>query len=433
MEPVNSAVKSSELGTNHYNGPSYMGKSEELFSVNYGNANNGFTVSPSFAFSNTSGAQTWEKLMAHTTTYSMVDGYLVFNSSNTSTAFTLNDIAKYGFAHNQDESADYMDGWIGSTVGNHAIDIVKPNKEEGIIEFEDKILDLNQYDMTTVPNRVTNFSGSVPINKFGLYLSKNENVRQDLKEAIFRDYLSETPGLNEETLAYVNFLESKGLGPAREIIGYGTEFMPNAIARTRNIKGSILTGSREMGDIAMKIAEEYGLNGYGANNFVRNAIWLHELYHVMDHRKGISEKRIETELGERLAEFFDLKADVLEGKIAEFYRAMTEENRSYAKNWGKGRRSQRSGKIINNPAGKYDGDTSEKSIEDNEAKVYILEDILKELNEGVGENIDGSNIAKNSEKEYDTPLDENYQYEHSSGETDENIQEADMESATNPE
>jgi hypothetical protein len=179
MEPVKSAVKSSELGTNHYNGPSYMGKTEELFSVNYGNANNGFTVSPSFAFSNTSGAQTWEKLMAHTTTYSMVDGYLVFNSSNTSTAFTLNDIAKYGFAHNQDESADYMDGWIGSTVGNHAIDIVKPNKEEGIIEFEDKILDLNKYDMTTVPNKVTDFSGSVPINKFGLYLSKNENVRQE--------------------------------------------------------------------------------------------------------------------------------------------------------------------------------------------------------------------------------------------------------------
>jgi hypothetical protein len=433
MEPVNSAVKSSELGTNHYNGPSYTGKTEELFSVNYGNASKGFTIAPSFAFSNPSGAQTWEKLMAHTITYSMIDGYLVFNSSNTTTAFTMDDIAKYGFAHNQDESADYMDGWIGATVGNQAIDLVKPNQEEGIIEFEEKILDLNKYDMTTVSNRITNISGSVPINKFGLYLSKNENVRQDLREALFRDYLSQSPGFNDETSAYIAFLESKGLGPGREIIGYGTEFMPNAIARTRNLEGSILTGSSEIGNIATKIAEEYGLKGHKATNFVKNAVWLHELYHVMDHRKGISTKKLETELGERLAEFFDSRADMLEGKIAEFYRAMAEENRSYAQNWGKGKGRSEKGKNINSSSEKYAGGISEKSIEDKEAKVYILEDILKELNEGIKETMDENNSAKDSEKEYDAPLDENYQNEHDSEEMEEQNQEADTDSETSSE
>ena len=156
--------------------------------------------------------------------------------------------------------------------------------------------------MTDINLPVTDLLGTVPINKFGKYISRIANVKQDLRDIIFTNYFFERPGFNPETLAMLESLIEEGLGPAREITAVGVEnFSDERIAAATYHNGTaILAASKNINEWASRVSEAYGLTGENAVKFVKRFIWYHELHHVYDRRKGVSKTQKEIDVGEFL-------------------------------------------------------------------------------------------------------------------------------------
>ena len=371
LNGVNSRAMSKGIFTTHYYGPS---SPVSIVLDGYKKASVEKVKSPSFAFTNNCNAQTWSELMAHSITLTEVGDYAIYATSGRKDAYLKSDLAKYGLVHNPDESIDRMDGWIGATVGSHAIECVKkPTGNSGLHEGTRFIPDYSKHcpSMTNVNVPISRWSGvNMDINKVGVGFSQIANTDNDLIDLIFTNYIKERPGFNPETEAFLEFLASRGLGPAREIKARGVENLENAIARTYHNGTATLVASKGIYQKALAMAKAYGLEGEEAARFAKRAVWYHELYHVFDHRKGLSERQREIDVGEFLAEFFGNRASIVSEKLARYYRAFAKENKDYAQRWREGRIKSSNAKLrsrIESLAREYASEAKHMGMSEEEA------------------------------------------------------------------
>jgi hypothetical protein len=400
-----------KIETEHYNGDSHTGSTLDLFpkGAPFANALKQLYRSPDFSFSNLSTAQTREALMEYTLTPYAVDqeGTLRFvispNAAGPKFTVSAEDLRKYGAMVLQEENMENMDGWLAL---KQLIEYVQPNEEIGLSEFAEHKIDYSRFGMTDVDLHVKDFSGMVPMNKFGLYLSLIANAEQDFRELIFANYIKERPGHNRETLALLEALIEEGFEP-REIEAIGVEDLSGkgyaAVAYTTN-GTAILVASKDIGEWASRVAEAHGLTGAEAAKFVKRAIWYHELYHVYDQRKGVSKTDKEIDVGEFLAEFFGTRGSMLEGKVAEYYKALKKLNKDYAQDYRDGtikvpdKNSLSS--MVKALVSKYASEAIKIGLEGKEAEDYVasrLEQEIKDLEESKNSEAD---TAKDSK--YDT-------------------------------
>lgn len=135
---------------------------------------------PCYGFSNKSTAKNWGDLMDFSySPYPVVDesgniGFIVTTASN-KFYVPAEDMAKYGAIYNpRDENIGRMDGWVGATEGNHAIEHVKIPKFGGLV--------VSRHEYQPDPKMrlfVTDISYEGHLNNLGKYLSKVETLRQD--------------------------------------------------------------------------------------------------------------------------------------------------------------------------------------------------------------------------------------------------------------
>jgi len=366
----------------------------------------------SYGFKNKCSAQTRPELMDFRVSYTDIGNYAVFSTSGNRTAFHKEDIQERGFAHIWDEDKDRMDGWIGATLGSHAIEYVKkPTGESGLYESQEFIRDYSKDcpSMTNVNVPIASWSGvNMDINKVGEYVSRIANLEQDLRDVIFYDY-PKVPRYNSETEAVLESLISKGKDPRRKINAIGVENLEKAIAITYYTNETAnLVASADIYQKALRIAENNGLKGEEAVRFAKRALWYHELFHVFDHRKFVSRGKKEIDVGEFLAEFFAKRAGIVDEKTARYYRALAKENEDYAKGWRKGRIKN----LIESLAKQYASEAQAMGMSEEEARDYVanklegeiknlgkseLEEVVDEENKEIEDGENKAEVAENKE------------------------------------
>jgi hypothetical protein len=271
-----------------------------------------------------------------------------------------------------DRKQDRIGAWIDATMGNKAIEYVKPNPEIGLFELPEHTPHYSRYPtMTDVNLSVKSLEGTVPINKVGVYISKIANLEQDLRDVIYTTYSNKAPGFNPETEAFLESLLSKTFFSPRKIGAVGVEDLEGAIAATyHNDKTAVLVASKDMYAKARAIAESYGLRGEEAVKYAKRAIWYHELFHVADHRKLRSKRGKEVDVGEFLAAFFSERAKVVNEKTAGYYKAFAKENTKYA---------DRHKNIIKYLAEKYALEAKAMGMDEEQANNYVSSRLEKEI------------------------------------------------------
>lgn len=194
-------------------------------------------------------------------------------------------------------------GWLANKPTN--LEYVPRGKEGGIIEPLDERF------------RAVNSYMDVPLNKVGVYFSKNFNLEHLCKNALF----DPSGDINTEISAWIEFLSAKGYKGKGKISKIGTENMKNTEAMIyRAEKESYITFSNKMGRIAESKSDKLGIDSLDYKMYV--------LFHELGHHTGVDD---EAELGYLMAEYYGMMAEKYKGTEKEsVYRALAEEAFEYA-------------------------------------------------------------------------------------------------------
>ena len=413
VKPVDSATKLSQLGVRdvYFNGQ-HTGTPKDFM---YGSPGNlaGYTIFPmTSGFRTHSGMQDWKSLMAFEyspTVYTDTNGHTwaVVRTSNRVDAYEIKDLLRYGMVDNPDNSANRFAGWLRATEGSHAIEYVKPNQEVGLFELPEHMLDLSKFGMTDTRVPVKDLEGLVPINMVGIYISKIANLEQALRNLIYKNYVTEGVGFNPVTEALIEkLLEKEGFGPAREIEAIGVEnFEKEGLtAATYHNGKAILAASKNINEWALRVAEAYGLTGPEGIKFVKEFIWQHELFHVLDRRKGMSKDQAEIEIGELLAEFYTEMAQTGKPGHARYHKALADYNAKYAEAYRKGRVT-REGSLLKSGSGlealvaRYVAEAEGLGLKGEEAEDYVASRLEKETEAVKSTGREGQDVKGKNSKE----------------------------------
>ncbi len=425
VKAVSTATKPSQLGMGqfvYFNGQ-HTGRPIDLIEGPPGNLA-GYSIFPlASGFKNNPSyhKEGWPGLMAFSynpTIYTDEKDHTwaVVRTTGRVDAYRIEDLLEYGAVDNPDNSANRFAGWLRATEGSHAIEYVKPNQEVGLFEFPEHVPDYSTFGMTDTRVPVKDLAGLVPINMVGKYISLIANAEQDFRNLIYKNYFVEGVGFNPVTEAWINFLLERGFGPAREIAAYGVENFErkDAGAGTYHNGKASLVASKNINEWASAVAERYGLTGPEAMKFIKNFIWQHELFHVLD-RRGRSKDKAEAELGELLAEFYEEVAQIGKPGHARYYKALADYNAKYAEAYRKGRVTQEgsllsSGSNLEALIRQYVSEAERLGLEGEEAKDYVASRLEKEAKaikstkgrEGKGSDEKGKG-AEGTEKGKDSP------------------------------
>ncbi len=303
-------------------------------------------------------------------------------------AYRIEDLLEFGRVSNPEETAPRMKGWIGATVPEDgktlAIEYVPSNENIGLFNLPEHKIDYSQVGMTDVDLHVKNFAGMVRINEFGPYLSRIANLEADLRDVLQKDYFFKGVGPNPETEAWLQFLESKGYGPAREIRAIGVGKIPGMAAVHPDGDYATLIASPDIYQQALNIVRQMGLGeSEEAVKFAKIAsVWYHELYHVLDHRH-LSEKQREADIGDLLHEFLSERASQVDEKTAKYYRGLARENALYAFGWRsgliKGNRGKSLAERLENLTEQYALEAKSLGLNEDEAGDYITDRLKQEV------------------------------------------------------
>ena len=417
VKPVDSTTKPSQINSDFYFNGSHLGTTLDLMKEPFSNLA-GYTIFPiTSGFRNHSGMQDWKSLTAFEyspTIYTDNKGHTwaVVRTSNRVDAYEIGDLLQYGMVDNPDNAANRFAGWLEATEGSRAIEYVKPNHEVGLFEFLEHIPDYSAFGMTDTRVPVKDLEGLVPINMVGKYVSMIANAEQSLRNLIYKNYVTEGVGFNPVTEAWIEkLLEKEGFGPAREIYSIGVQnFEREGIAAgTRPYNGkAVLSASKNINKWASRVAEAYGLSGPEGIRFVKEFIWQHELFHVLDRRNKPKDKT-EAELGELLAEFYEEVAQTGKPGHARYYKALADYNAKYAEAYREGRVTQE-GSLLKSGSGlealisKYASEAERLGLKGKKAKDYVASrlekeaDAIKSAKGGKGEDAkDGYNDTETNE------------------------------------
>ena len=415
---VKSSIKSKDVLSTHYSGPSYIIESTDELITGIGKyagvsiLSHSGRPAPTQGFVNPSSVQKWGGEKGGLVEYSITPFFVIdqkgnlsyiMRSSSNEWLIPIVDLEAGGVTFNpvedmyspHDRKQDRFGRWKETTEQSNAIDVVESNPEIGLSQSPEFIPEYSKHDpsMTDIDVPITHHHGTIPINKFGEYISRIANLKADLRDVMQKNYFFEGVGPNPETEALLESLIAKGLGPPRNIAGIGVEnFEEEGIAAaTYPTNGAAyLVASKNINEQAVRVTEALGMTGKDAVKYVKRFILLHELHHVYDRRKGVSKTAKEIDVGEFLAEFFGERAPQLEGKIAKYYEALARENIGYAQGWREGRikPSAKSFRAkIANLVLKYDSEARDKDLEGEEARDYVasrLEKDIEELGESEG-------------------------------------------------
>lgn len=390
VKAVETAVKPSQLGMGgfvYFNGQ-HTGRPIDLIEGPPGNLA-GYSIFPrTSGFRNHSSMQDRKSLMSFDyspTIYTDDNGHTwaVVRTSNRVDAYGIEDLLQYGAVDNPDNAANRFRGWLEATEGSHAIEYVKPNNEVALFEFPEHIPNYGKYGMTDIRVPIKDLEGLVPINMVGKYVSMIANVEQDIRTFIYKNYIVERAGFNPVTEAWIAKLLEDGLGPAREIYAIGVENFgrEGPAAGTYQNGEAALAASNNINKWASSVASRYGLTGPEAMRFIKNFIWQHELFHVLDRRKGRSKDKTEAELGQLLADFYEEMAQTGKPAHAKYYRALRDFNKLYAEEYRSGRQSQESLLSISNLEAlvdKYASEAEGLGLDGEAAKEYVASRLEKE-------------------------------------------------------
>ena len=268
--------------------------------------------------------------------------------------------------------------------GNKAISYSTPEKEGRLIEGPERLASFDSRD-TQLQKFVTDtldYQG--PANRFGFYLSKNKNFKQDIRNILFDE--DRRTRYDEDAVNFSEFLSEK-YGTSRHTIGIGTE-KTNAFAKIRfDDHHSYLIGSTDFHEKAKEIAEDYGLDSREAIEFFKKYAIYHEIAHNSQPR--MSEKDAESDVSETLAEYFTKKAKDLEGtEEGKLYAALAAESEAYAESWksGKGRNAKSKSRNLESRLGELEAEARSLGLEDGEAREYIARNLEEEVNQHYEEN-----------------------------------------------
>src|SRR3989338_6657822 len=417
VKPVDSATKLSELGVKDvYSRGQHTGRPADLIEGPPGNLAGYSEIPLSMGFDYHSSQPNFARMTQFSINPTIIDGYVYIRTADTLRAFPLGDAAKYGIPLVLEDLE--FKGWNEATRGSKAVEYVKPNPEVGLFEFPEHIPDYSKYGMTDTRVPVKDLEGLVPINIVGNYVSMIENAKQALRNIIYKNYFVEGVGFNPVTEAWIEkLLEKEGFGPAREIAAYGVEnFKEEGIAARTYYNGkAVLAASRNINEWASRVAEAYGLSGPEGIKFVKESIWRHELFHVLDRRKGGSIDETEAELGDLLAEFYKEMAETRGERYARYYRALAKFNSEYAEDYRSGRVTQeghlsKPSSNLEDLIDQYASEAERLGLEGEEAKDYVSSRLEKEAEAIKSSKCEKGNDAKDG-KNNDAKTNEGDGYE----------------------
>lgn len=279
--------------------------------------------------------------------------------------------------------------------GNKAISYSTPEKEGRLIEGPERLAYFDPRDtkLNKFVTDIRDYQG--PANKFGVYLSKNKNFKQDIRNILFDE--DRRTRYDEDAVNFSEFLSEK-YGTPRHIIGIGTE-KTNAFAKIRfDNHHSYLIGSTDFYEKAKAMAEDYGLDSREATEFFKKYAIYHEIAHNSQPR--MSEKDAESDVSETLAEYFTKKAKDLEGtEKGKLYAALAAESEAYAESWksGKGRNAKSKSRNLESRLSELEAKARSLGLEDGEAREYIE----NRLEEAVNEDYDNEASERDAESSED--------------------------------
>lgn len=269
--------------------------------------------------------------------------------------------------------------WRDVTERDNTVSYFKPAREIGLVEGPERLAYFDPRD-TQLQKFVTPITDcEVPLNKVGVYLSLNENFRQNIRNTLFNP--THKTRYDADTVDFIDFLTKKYDAP-RKIAGIGTEKM-GAVARIYpGNKNSYIVGSTDFYEKVKAMAEAYGLHGREAIEFVKRAVMYHELIH--NFQPGMSEREAEIEAGETLYEFFSRKAKNLAGtKEGEIYKVLAKAEKAYAERWRSKSKYSSKSKNLESKVRELTEEAESLGLERDEAKDYVekgLEEVVEESN-----------------------------------------------------
>jgi len=177
---------------------------------------------------------------------------------------------------------------------------------------------------------------NVPINKFGVNLSKVANAENYIKNAILDVREMRRGDFNPEIAAWLDYISKKGFKNPGKLIEIGVE-KGNFYAATYPGKYITLVFPEDFEEKIQGIMEQYDLHGERAKQLAIDQIIFHEIHHFFPKGyEGYSlfRRYIEHRAGKLQADFYGKRAKLLEGKdIAKIYKVLEQIDSDYAKSW----------------------------------------------------------------------------------------------------
>ncbi len=289
-----------EIYSDHFRGSSVKTNPADSINIFGTNSSKG-AWGPTFYWNNTSAAQTFKALMAHTLRY-----YPVANDSSKlrvitcyrSTEVDKKDLADLGHIYSWEDQAKYFLPW---TAGNPILTTSHKPQTNGIaIIGPEEIQKYSKFSPMTdinVPIRPMTMYGNIADNDFGKITSQAANAEHLLRKYMLSEMRNYVPGIGyvpftDRSMEWRDAISSRGYNQDRELKGIGALNLSERHIHGATISRRFIALANNLTSEAWKLAHAYGYKGRAAQEFVdkyvENVI-EHEIAHLYE-KEGLSEQ-----------------------------------------------------------------------------------------------------------------------------------------------
>ncbi|MBI2134537.1 hypothetical protein HYU09_00970 [Candidatus Woesearchaeota archaeon] len=290
--------------SDHYTGKPSKENPANFITV-FGNKASKGPWAPSFSWNNTSAAQTFEALMAHTIHYYSVandNSKLRVATCYRTTEVDKKDLAALGHIYSWEDKANYFVPW---TAGNPILTTGHKPQTHGIMTLGPEITpEYSRFSTMTdvnVPIKLMTMYGNIANNDFGKMTSQAATAEHSFRKYLFSERLNYVPGLGyvpftDRAMEWRDALLSEGFDQDRQLKGIGAGDLDRMHAHAVTIYRKHIALSNKLVSEAWKLAHAHGYKGISAQKFVDTYIANvieHETAHLYEE-EGVSEKDSES-------------------------------------------------------------------------------------------------------------------------------------------